>query len=144
MNGPINLALSIRPTWSNGRCPRVRIYTHPTCLIRRQQWHNKSWRLPSRLPGRVRQTDRPSNAFIIILNHIFSSATSSPYSGLSFRFVRSTAASALRVCRPLLPFDSTRFLSLSFSFFSFSTSYGRASNISVPPLVILCAASADS
>lgn len=60
------------------------MYTHPTCLIRRQQWHNKSWRLPSLLAGRVRQTDRPSNAFIIILNHIFSSLPNPCFHSASF------------------------------------------------------------
>ena len=125
---------SIRSTWSNGRCPRVRIYTHPTCLIRRQQWHNKSWRLQSRLPGRVRQTDRPSNAFIIILNHIFSSL--SLYPGPSFHIVRSTAASALCVRFPFsaLQFNAISSFSLLFILFCFfTTSCGCASNISISP-----------
>lgn len=129
------------------------IYTHPTCLIRRQQWHNKSWRLQSRLPGRVRQTDRPSNAFIIILNHIFFFPLPL-HPGPSFRLVPSTVASALRARLPHRPLNSTRF-PLSFSLppsvlrqaLSISPR-GRATNISKspppPPLVILCAASADS
>jgi len=74
LHGPINLAPKHTAEFEQWKMSAgTYIYTHPTCLIRRQQWHNKSWRLQSRLPGRVRQTDRPSNAFIIILNHIFSS-----------------------------------------------------------------------
>jgi len=124
--------------------------TRPTCLIRRQQWHNKSWRLPSRPPGRVRQTDRSSNAFIIILNHIFSS----PYPPRAFIPLDSRYAELqplpLSCTSRCLPFDlsfslSARpparlFLSLSLSvcfslppclspppFFPFSyVLYGRA------------------
>lgn len=135
LHGPINLAPKHSRHSSNGRCPRVRIYTHPTCLIRRQQWHNKSWRLQSRLPGRVRQTDRPSNAFIIILNHIFSSLS------LPRAFIPRSKHRRFRPpCSPppppspppLPPFNSTRF-PLSFSLpLPFSTSCGRASNTSIP------------